>query len=120
MKAIGNSLGKYIDKAELKPPMLSCTRICVEVDLEKGLPKAINLNMEGWKHLQTVDYEQIPFKCKVCHEYGHFSKTCKKKTQEEEGEITREEWNEFSRRKGNKAINTQVNSLEKKKKSFRK
>ena len=62
LKAIGKSLGKYIDKSEPKPPMFSCTRICVEVDLEKGLPKAINLNMEGWKHLQTVDYEQIPFK----------------------------------------------------------
>ena len=89
----------------------------MEVDLEKVLSEAINLNMECWKHLQTVDYEQIPFKCKVCHKYGHFAKSCKKKTHAEEGEITREEWNEASQRKGNKAINIQANSSEKNKKA---
>ena len=41
----------------------------------------------------------------------------KKKKQVEEGDITREEWNEFSQRKGNKETNIQVNSSEKKKKS---
>ena len=61
-QAIGNTLGKYIDKLELKSPMFSCARICVEVDLEKGLPEAINLSIDGWNHLQTVDYEKIPFK----------------------------------------------------------
>ena len=60
--------------------MFSCTRICVEVYLEKGLPKAINFNLEGWKHLQTVDYEKITFKSKVYHKYGHFVKSYKKKT----------------------------------------
>ena len=37
LKAIGNSLGKYIDKSEKIPPKFSYERICVEVDLEKGL-----------------------------------------------------------------------------------
>ena len=55
--------------------MFSCARICVEVDLEKGLPESILLSIDGWNHLQTVDYEQIPFKCKYCHEYGHFAKS---------------------------------------------
>ena len=59
--------------------MFSCARICVEVDLEKGLSKSIILSIDGWNHLQTVDYEQIPFKCKYCHEYGHFAKSCPKK-----------------------------------------
>ena len=76
--------------------------------------EGINLNMEGWKHLQMVDYEKIPFKCKVCHEYGNFDKYFKKKIQSEEGEITREEWNEVSRRKGNKSTSTQVKSSTKK------
>ena len=88
----------------------------MEVDLEKVLSEAINLNMEGWKHLQTVDYEKIPFKCKVCHEYGHLAKYCKKKTQAKEGEITREEWNEANRRKGNKTTSNQANTSAKKKK----
>ena len=89
LKVIGNVLGKYVYKSEPKPPMLSCSRICVEVDLEKGMPKAINLNMEAWSHLQAVDYKKITFKCKVCHEYDHFSKFRPKKTQLEEGEISR-------------------------------
>ena len=38
LKTIGNSLGKYIDKSDPKPPMFSCSRICVEVHLDKGLP----------------------------------------------------------------------------------
>ena len=37
------------------------------------------LSIDGWNHLQIVDYEQIPFKCKYCHEYGHFAKSCPKK-----------------------------------------
>ena len=57
LQAIGNSLGKYIDKAYPKEPLFSCARICVEVDLEKGLPEEVNLFMDGWEYLQKVDYE---------------------------------------------------------------
>ena len=32
-RAIGNTLGKYIDKSEPKSPMFSYARICIEVDL---------------------------------------------------------------------------------------
>ena len=90
--------------------MFSYAKICVEVDLEKGMSEAINLNMEGWSHLQAVDYERIPFKCKVCDEYGHLAKFCQKKTQLEEGEIPREEWNKVNRKKGSKANVSQANS----------
>ena len=41
---IGNKLGKYIDRAERKD-QFSCARICVEVDLEIGLPEAIQLTV---------------------------------------------------------------------------
>jgi hypothetical protein len=27
-------------------------------------------------YIQHVDYEKIPFKCKIYHEYGHFAKSC--------------------------------------------
>ena len=37
LEAIGNTLGKYIDKAD-KRDQYTCARICVEVDLEVGLP----------------------------------------------------------------------------------
>ena len=56
--------------------------ICVEVDLETGLPEAINLTVADWSHIQELDYEQLPFKCRHCHGYGHFSSNCKKKVEE--------------------------------------
>ena len=48
-----------------------------------GLPKAINLNVADWSHVQELDYEQLAFQCRFCHGYGHFARTCKKKIEEE-------------------------------------
>lgn len=53
-------------------------KIWVEVDVEKGLLEAICLSLDNWTHAQQLDYEQLPFKCKIWHEYGHFAKNCKK------------------------------------------
>ena len=78
LESIGNKLGKYIDRAESKD-QYACARICVEVDLETGLPEAINLTVVDWWHVQELEYEQLPFKCRHCHGYGHFTKNCKKK-----------------------------------------
>jgi hypothetical protein len=83
LQAIGNGLGHYIDKADPKD-QYSCARICVEVDLEVGLPEAVNLKVGEWQHLQKLDYEQLPFKCRVCHDYGHFQRNCPKAQQEKE------------------------------------
>jgi hypothetical protein len=71
LESIGNTLGKYIDKADRKE-QYSCARICVEVDLEVGLPEAIQLKVADWSYIQELDYEQLPFKCRYCHGYGHF------------------------------------------------
>ena len=30
--------------------------------------------MDGWEHMQKLDYKQLPFKCKKFHEYGHIVK----------------------------------------------
>jgi hypothetical protein len=62
---IGNKLGRY---------MYSYVRISVEMDLEKGLPEALQIKMDEWSHLHILDYDQISFKCHICHEYGHFAK----------------------------------------------
>jgi hypothetical protein len=84
-------LGKYIDQAARKD-QYSCARICVEVDLEEGLPEAINLTVAGWTHVQELDYEQLPFKCRHCHGYGHFAKHCKKKAEEQVDKQNGEQW----------------------------
>ena len=52
----------------------SCAHVCVEVDLEAGLPEAIKLTVGNWYHYQKLEYEQLPFKCRNCHDYGHFKK----------------------------------------------
>jgi hypothetical protein len=46
LRHIGNSLGKFIDRANNKD-QYDCARICVEVDLEVGLPKAITLKVRS-------------------------------------------------------------------------
>jgi hypothetical protein len=64
----------------------------VEVDLEEGLPEAINLTVAGWTHVQELDYEQLPFKCRHCHGHGHFAKHCKKKSEEQVDKNNGEAW----------------------------
>jgi hypothetical protein len=91
LQIIGNGLGKYIDHAARKD-QYSCARICVEVDLEEGLPEAIKLTVAGWTHVQELDYEQLPFKCRHCHGYGHFAKHCKKKVEEQSDNQNGEQW----------------------------
>ena len=81
LEAIRNKLEKYIYRVE-KKDQYSCARICVEVDLEIGLPEEIKINVVEWSHSQEIDYEQLPFKCRFYHEYGHFARNCKKKSEE--------------------------------------
>ena len=63
LETIGNKLGKYIDREERKEQYL-CARICVEVNLDIGFPEAIKLAVVEWSHIQELDYEQLPFKCR--------------------------------------------------------
>jgi hypothetical protein len=87
LQTIGNKLGQYIDRADPKD-QYSCARIYVEVDLEVGLPEVVKLKVGDWQHFQKLDYEQLPFKCRGCHEYGHFQRNCPKNLNQgkEEGE----------------------------------
>eukprot|EP00253_Pinus_taeda_P001787 PITA_01787 len=96
LQKIGNGLGRFIDKADPKG-QYTCARICVEVDLEVGLPEAIKITVGEWQHYQMLDYEQLPFKCRTCHEHGHFHRNCPKSqvgTKEDE-----EGWKEIKRGK---------------------
>ena len=61
LQKIGNGIGKFVDKADNKS-IYNCARICVEVDLEAGLPEAVKISLGSWSHYQKVDYEHLPFK----------------------------------------------------------
>ena len=44
------------------------------MDLSRELPEAISLNWEDEEWIQPIDYEQLPFRCRLCHEYGHLGR----------------------------------------------
>jgi hypothetical protein len=73
----------------------------VEVDLEKGLSEAIQLTLDKWSYVQQVDYEKIPFKCKACHEYGHFTKKILQAKESQAQYSKHEQWKQPKRRKTN-------------------
>ena len=96
LEAIGYVLGKYIDMASPKD-QYACACICVEVDLEVGLPEAIKLTVGNWSHFQKLDYEQFPFKCRGCQEYRHFIRNCPKKPEIQQDKV--EGWQRVNRAK---------------------
>jgi hypothetical protein len=98
LEDIGNKLGRFLDSVEPKGEQFTCARICVEVNLEKGLPEAIKLSLGEWCHIQELDYEQIPFKCLRCHAYGHFAKSCPK-VSEEPGPVKEDDFQPVSNRR---------------------
>ena len=100
LQAIGNVLGKYIDMASPKD-QYACARVCVEVDLEAGLPEAIKLTVGNWVHFQKLDYEHLPFKCRGYHEYGHFIRNCPKKPEILQNKM--EGWHRVNRAKSRNA-----------------
>ena len=91
LQTIGNRLGKYIDKENPKD-QYSCACIYVEVDLEAGLPEVMKLMVGDWQHFQKLDYEQLPFKYRHCHEYGHFQKNCPKIPHSQQEKDPEEGW----------------------------
>jgi len=40
--------------------MHACVRICMEVDLEKGLPEAIKIKVDQWMHIQQLITSSFP------------------------------------------------------------
>ena len=77
LQKIGNGLGHFTDKADNKG-QYTYARICVEVNLEVGLLEVVKLTIGEWHHYQKLDYENLPFKCRTCHEHGHFQRNFQK------------------------------------------
>lgn len=77
-EAMGNAIGKYIkqDVERIARCIHTFARICVEVDLNQGLPYSIILlhNNTQWK--QPLDYENMAFRCRCCQQIGHLRNNC--------------------------------------------
>ena len=76
LKDIGNTLGEFIKVAEQTKAQryTSFARICVYLDLSKELSKVVSLFWEDEEWTQPIDYEQIPFRRRNCHDYGHLGR----------------------------------------------
>lgn len=73
LEDIGNLLGKFIksDSDLNEQGLFTYARICVEIDLSKGLPDRVQLLYEKHKWIQALDYENTAFRCRFCHLTGH-------------------------------------------------
>ena len=46
------------------------------MDLSLALSEAIRMIWEDEDWVKILDYEQVPFRCRRCHEYGHLFQEC--------------------------------------------
>jgi len=78
LEDIGNLLGRFIkiDKDRQDKGLFTYARICVEIDLSKGLPDRLHLKHESHTWLQRLDYENTAFRCRFCQLTGHLQDTC--------------------------------------------
>ncbi len=73
LKEIRNSIGEFVRVAEETRLCLhtSYARICVYMDLKQPLPDTVSFFHEDTEWVQVIDYEQVPFRCRRCHDIGH-------------------------------------------------
>jgi len=93
LEAIGNKLGVFIKASDLtsQGKYTAYARICVYLDISGPLPGHMELIHRGVHWKQTIDYENIPFRCRTYRQHGHLSYGCpvnqsQPKAQQEQGE----------------------------------
>lgn len=77
-RSIGNTLGCFLmgDSWREHQGLYTYARICVELDLSKGLPDQINLKINEFVWTQNLDYENTAFRCRHYHLTGHLQNSC--------------------------------------------
>jgi hypothetical protein len=78
-KAIENFLGDFLD-ADLtfeETKQRKVARILVNLNVREGLGEEVDLRWGRYTHTQRLDYENVPFRCRRCHQYGHLIMNCK-------------------------------------------
>ena len=78
LEELGNCLGTFIkiSKQTKTQCYTAYSCICIYMDLSQALSKAIKMIWEDEDWVQNLDYEQVPFQCRLCHEYGHLFWEC--------------------------------------------
>ena len=71
---LGKPVGSATQTQDRK--IISYARICVEVDLNNPLPDSMEICLGSSSWIQQLDYETLPFRCRICHEYGHLLRKC--------------------------------------------
>jgi len=76
--SIGNTLGKYLeaDKSYLHSHDWSAAHLMVILNPKEGLAGDILLKYRGQEFIQTLDYENLLFRCHRCKVYGHLARDC--------------------------------------------
>jgi len=79
LRGIGNMLGTVldVDLSFLKTHMKQVARVLVSINIREGLAETINLKWGPDVITQILDYENVPFRCRRCHAYGHPISECK-------------------------------------------
>ena len=82
LEAIGNCLGVF-HKADLSFLQIGrriVAHILVGLQIYKGLVDRLPIQYSCGTHVQSLDYEGLPFHCHWCHEWGHLVANCFKGT----------------------------------------
>jgi len=58
------------------------------MDVFGALPEVVKLEFHDEFWLQQMDYEQIPFRCRICHEHGHLIRECPLRKMEQQKKET--------------------------------
>lgn len=82
LEVIGNCLGVFhkADLSFLQMDRRTVARILVGLQIYKGLADRLPIQYSCGTHVQSVDYEGLPFRCHRCHEWGHLVAECNKGT----------------------------------------
>lgn len=88
LKQIGDKLGTFVKASEatMQKRYTSYARICVELNVSGALHEGLWLEYRDEEYFQALDYEQIPFRCRKCHEHGHLIRDCPLNRKEIEAE----------------------------------
>jgi hypothetical protein len=77
-KRIKNCLGEFleVDMSFKESGQMKVARILVCINVREGLVEEIELKWGPYAHTQNLDYEDVPFHCRQCHQYGHLVVDC--------------------------------------------